>query len=296
MLFLLFTKTRLKTSEKYLKCAACSKIFHIECLHIDRIQLKSIDENNWFCTGSCSTVVDQNENNSTDESNINAGFTELNEEHSLNDIVKSINYMPYHLDALVKGNRALRDLTAKYQHLEKRVQVMELELESLRQQRNDSILLVTGIPVKLHENVKSTITSVVSKLNIQLNEDTFYDVSRIEKHSSDENNYPPPIIVKFSSSMYVSKIFKAKKELGQIFVKQLYEGHDNDGDVINFRSFMTQYNCNLLNQAKTLKNSGFKYVWFSDNVIKVRKDSNSKVYLIRSEADINTIKEKFVNK
>lgn len=67
------------------------------------------------------------------------------------------------------------------------------------------------------------------------------------------------------------------------------ESWGNEGIFVN--NYLTQYNSNLFFKSRMFaKENNFKFVWFNDCEIFIKKRESSKAYIIYDETDLSTIK------
>jgi len=67
------------------------------------------------------------------------------------------------------------------------------------------------------------------------------------------------------------------------------ESWGNGGIFVN--NYLTQYNSNLFFKSRMFaKENNFKFVWFNDGKIFIKKSESSKVNIIYDETDLSTIK------
>lgn len=179
-----------------------------------------------------------------------------------------------------------------YQHMEKKVVDLEYEVELLKQQKNDNYMIVTGIPENDQENTTKIIIEVAKKINVEIETRDLLDSRRLKSNRSPNTRsrkYPAPILVNFIHPIYKTRFMQAKKGMGKILTQQIYPDHDKEEDMINFRSFLTPSNIDLLQYAKVLKKFGYTYIWFSQNKIQVRKGPNTQIIHIKTKSDVDNL-------
>lgn len=167
-------------------------------------------------------------------------------------------------------------------------------MECLKQSQNDNMMILTGIPEKPNEDISKIVMDMAVKLNVVIVASDVIEVKRLKAKNQPvggNQKFPPLTLVNFTHPIHKSRFMTAKKQKGPFYTKILF-ADGNNSDQINLRSFLTPFNANLLGQAKTLKDSGYKYIWFSNNKVQVRKDDSSRIIQIKSKLDIENLTHK----
>lgn len=155
-------------------------------------------------------------------------------------------------------------------------------------------MIVTGVPELQQEDLKSVTMEIANKINVGLEKRDILDARRLKSKPtlntrSVASKYPAPILVYLTNPVYKNQFMEAKKVMGKLFTQQIFSNHQKEEDIINFRSFLTQSNIKLLQQAKLLKDHGFIYIWFSQNKVQVRKGPKSSIIHIKNKSDIDKL-------
>lgn len=283
----------IEKTDKKVNCERCAKSFHVDCVAQTRKQLKDLLYNVWFCSAKCKTempspITASNAHVVSDDSEDEG---ELEDNATLSDVIKSVKYMSSLLEDLVAENRELKKIMNNYHLMETKVNELESEMEILKQIQNDNMLIITGIPEKPNEDMTKIVMDMAVKLDVDLSARDVIEAKRLKtkvESAVGKYKFPPLTLVNFSHPIYKNRIMKAKKDRGPIYTKMMFDD-GNNSDQINVRSFLTPHNTKLLGLAKTLKDSGYKHIWFSNNKIQVRKDDGSRIIHIKSKTDIDNL-------
>lgn len=290
---------------KLVECRSCVKTWHIDCIRVTREDIKAIANDVWHCSKACkkngpssssTNVSQQVGNNSDDDTENDASDDDTEQQYDddkavMKDLIQSMKYFSAQLDQQNKDIKELKKICNNYQRMEETVSVMKIEIEYLKQKKNDDTMLISGIPEKPSENLKDVVMNLVKKLNVDVVQREVLEVKRLPSKNNDvDKRYPPLTLVKLVHPTIKSRFMESKKKFGPIYTQQFFTDAKQT-DLIFFRSFLTPYNADLLAHAKTLKQSGFKYVWFPGENVQVRKDDKSKVISIKSKKDIEILKK-----
>ena len=194
---------------------------------------------------------------------------------------------------LLEMEKRYNDLFVKY---EQQVQVnneLRNEVRDLKKQLNREVnrseqqnlknnVIINGIPNKTSEDPKEIVRKMASTMQVKLNMDnvTAYRFGRRNGTRS------APIKVIFSMEQDKACFMQAKKTKA-ITVPDL--GFSETGDIF-INHDMTRENQNLYKEARQFKkDNAYKYVWFKDGKVFLRKDEKSKVLLIEDQEDLKNL-------
>lgn len=287
---------------KMVECKSCLKTWHIDCIRVTREEIKAIAIDAWYCTKACkkngpsSSSTNQIEISTDDDTVDDADDVDNELEYDddktlMKELAKSIKYFSAQLDQQNKDIKELKKICVNYHRMEEKFYEMKTEIEKLKQQKNDDTLLISGIPEKPTENLKDVVMDLVKELKVDVVQREILEVKRLTSKNKDaDKRYPPLTLVKLVHPALKTRFMECKKKFGPIHTQQFFN-EAKDNDLIFFRSFLTSNNTELLAQAKILKESGFKYIWFSGESVQVRKDEKSKIFSIKSKKDIEVLKK-----
>lgn len=139
-------------------------------------------------------------------------------------------------------------------------------------------LIVHGIPEGKNEDIKQIIENVGSKLEVDLTNSEF-TAYRIGK----ENEKKKPIKVCFINESDKNMLIKARNR-HNLSAKTL--GYKGEGKVF-LNHDLTKYNLELYKKSLLFKkNNNYKYLWFNNGNILLRKEEDSVVRVIKKEDDL----------
>lgn len=172
------------------------------------------------------------------------------------------------------------DLQTQNNHLSSEVSRLSIGLNSLTQEKFTNNLLVAGIPFIEGENLPGLIIKAASALKVDIKENEFKAKRIFAKAKKGFSN----IIVEFLDIELKHKLIKNKKQRA-LLPTQL--GFKNTKEILFFHQ-LTLYNLDLLTEARQIKNKlKFKFAWFQNNQILLRKAEKTKIFAFRSKQELN---------
>lgn len=288
-----------------IKCAGdCQDWFHAGCTGLtDKVlgQVKS-GKKTWTCE-SCSDIIRKSGNESSEEEAMSsesedeepkiirkdAKTKKLKNKVTLEDIMKK-------LEDLLVENKNIHNKIDKYEKEMKliKTQINELkeenntlkkEIITLRQnkevQEQDKLLnnvVVQGIPIENanNEDITTHLINIAKLVNVNLNKDEF-KLQRLGKTI---------VKVKFTDFEKKKEIMVAKKNT---IIKTSMIGFVED-KIIFLNHDMTRENQKLFKEARDFKKQeNYKYVWFENGAIYLRKTEKSKIIQVVSSETLNNL-------
>lgn len=164
---------------------------------------------------------------------------------------------------------------------------MQSHINNTKQNELKNNAVIFGPPLLQNNNdLKQCFAQILNKLELD-NKDILVDnIYQIKKSAVDDSFTQNPIIVKFRDYSIKSTIMQLIK-IKDIHTKDI--GFSTTRKII-ITDQLTQANQKLLNEAKQLRTHNFKYVWYKDGQILVRKTPNSKPIVVKSSQQIETLK------
>lgn len=154
-------------------------------------------------------------------------------------------------------------------------------INTLEQKALECYMEIVGIPESKNEMYADTIEKMNVKLGTKVSINNFY---RIPSKFSDK---PRKISLILNSRAEKNAIMKQVKK--EKLVAKDFDASWNNTPVY-FNNLMTYSNKTLFFKAKTTaKQMGYKYVWFNNNNIFVKKNEDSKVIIMENEDSISKI-------
>jgi hypothetical protein len=167
-------------------------------------------------------------------------------------------------------DKEIKDLNTRLNHLEQYGRNKNIEINEVIETNN--------------EDVEQIVVNLASKLGVDLTKDDIEATHRLPKTRRD--NRPATIIVQFVRRKKRDEMLAARKK---VVTNNQVTGLQ--GGRIYVSENLTAYYRNLLKEAKKRgRDLGYKYVWFKNGSIKLRKEENSEVIVVNEMADIAKIK------
>jgi hypothetical protein len=143
---------------------------------------------------------------------------------------------------------------------------------------------IKGVPLKKNENLFTIMDSLCQVVGYPVHRTSINYISRIPVHNSKEKS----IIVSFANR-YIKEDFIASARVKKSILADEIGFNDNHQKIYVNDHLTPEYK-QLLTKTKTaLKAKGYMYVWVKFAKIHVRKDDNSRIYVINSENDLNKL-------
>lgn len=275
-------------TQNYIGCSTCDKYFHSECKDVDVLIVnKVLSDGEWFCSTACKKKKQE-------EKSAFAFIKPLaeNSDPSNADIMKAILFMSHKFDDMSKQHRILSDnskqVFQKFEKTDEKLKFLEdsnstlrTEVNVLKQDRLETDLVFSGIPVLKEEDPFKMVVAVCRLMNIDVKE-RLYNAFRLPGTHH-------PIIATFNNQHLKQQIYDAKRKHGEIIGNDLGFKGDSSGKkiIISFNIISEYYH--LLQEARKLRQSGFKFIWYKNHAVHVRKDEKSKIHKILSVDDIKKL-------
>lgn len=185
----------------------------------------------------------------------------------------------------VKGLRTLNlKLTDEVKSLKSQLVLLQNQRDVDQQYSMKGDLIVSGVPFNDQESTEDIVRKLASHLKVEL---TDYDITAVHRLQRKDNG-DVPIIVRFLR--YVKKEeFKAAAKKEKPSAK-IFGGDDKL--VIFINDHLTRKNGDLFRKARVLRSEphNYKFVWYRNGKIFVRKIENDRIHVINSEEDIEKLK------
>lgn len=192
----------------------------------------------------------------------------------------------------------LKHVTNSYKNLELKNEVLEQKMSKIEQEKIRNVVEICGLKEEKEEDTKGIVNLIGTKL--QQNSENILNAYRKKRAARPgtaqatriSKDSPITVILKDGCS---STWIDAAKNSNVTPADLGLRGTTGDQSRIYVRAALTPVTAYLLWKAKTeLRDKSFaKYVWSKDGVVMARKDEESKrIYYVRSESDIESLKTK----
>lgn len=201
------------------------------------------------------------------------------------------------IDTLEKQNDSIltefRTLKEEFNSLSKNQQTiieeladMNLEIIKLKQDAVNSDVIITGIPEVKDEKLLDVVNKVLQEYKMVLRDTDINSIYRM-KSKSDALNFSP-ICIELYSRKFKGVLNKQQKVLGPVLLNLIDKSlPKTDLRKIYFKDRLTKYNMELLKETRKFKaDNNYKYVWFQNSDILLRKAEKSPCIKICSSADL----------
>lgn len=149
------------------------------------------------------------------------------------------------------------------------------EIDDLQQRSRLNNIIINGISESKNEDVYKIVFDLGRKLNI---EDPSSHIQIAHRVRTTMTSKPKPIVVRLLNTKTRDIWTKAYRE------KKMWE------QKVYVNEHLTRKNQGLLKKAKEFKDENdFNFVWVRDCKVFIRKNENSRVFVIRSDADFERI-------
>lgn len=170
-------------------------------------------------------------------------------------------------------------------HLETKVKSLEQRMQDMEQKQLSCTIEVAGIPFMDNENTTKLIQKVAEKMNLD------NKTTRNIKRTGVRAGQGGLLLVEFSEAgereLWLSKARDANVLLSDI---QPDVADDQAKVRIFVREALTHYNKQLLWKTKQELREAYKYIWYKDGKVLVRKSDKSKIITVRSDDDIKNLR------
>ncbi|XP_025196170.1 uncharacterized protein LOC112595249 [Melanaphis sacchari] len=280
--------------EDEIKCSSCNGFHHFGCVALRETAFRKMSKSakkNWCCI-KCKNAV----NNSISETPIitraDIKVDQLLTNESFKNLVDSVNFMSDKFDTfgsqiqeLVISINTMREenriLKEQNNNLRNDINFLQKRMNNLEQKTLDNFVEIIGVPEISNENCKKTVEKIATSLKLKIEV-----VNAFRVHSKIKTR-PSKIVAELTMK-------QNKKEMIELSRKTKLTGSNVDADwknnAIYVNDNLTQFNRNLFFKTKTFaRESGYRYVWFKDTKLFIKKNDNSKAFLVDSELSLTKL-------
>lgn len=245
--------------------------------------------------------IGETEEESTENTMLSEFEMQLKKQNELiKELNKSYKFMSDNFDALQKEIKQIKEdqklikkdiskLQVNEKSVQKKVISMEEQIAKIKQENNNNTMIITNMPkFKTEEDVIKVVKKIAQQVNYELNGDEIIESYQIDS----KNKKSHPIIVKSKSNQFKSKCLNFRKEKKSIDMKKIDSKLSNNNNKnVNFFHFLEKEYVHLLGKAKEIaKEKQYKYVWYTNATVLMRKEEDSNIIKIRCEEDLQRIK------
>lgn len=188
-------------------------------------------------------------------------------------------------------NKNFEELSNEQMNLRKDLTSVEITMEILKQKAIGCDVVFTGVPDSENLNTLNTVKCILNKYDVKLIEVDYHKLYRL-KSRGNTSKYTP-ICLELNSKTLKGVIMAQRKKLGPVLLSQL-DSKISKEDVrkIFVKHRLTPYFSTLLKEAYQFKDKyRYKFAWFQDSEILLKKDETSKPLRVVSSQDLVLLAE-----
>lgn len=286
----------------------CNFTFHSSCVGISAKKYDEIIKSSdafWFCD-TCkrkrnnrrSTVMDQGANKTP----VNKQHTQSleSDQMDIKTVYSMFKDLQKDIAELKQEVSTYKDIAQKLSHeniclrnendiLKSKINNVEYNVESFKQQNINSNVLLCGLPQTENEDLSTICTSLAAALEVEFQLNDVEDVYRKHISGTISSGLPAPIVIKFKNNKIKTAVMAAKKThkincdaLGNNFEKRpLYISEQ-----------LTRHKQYIYKCARDKKRENIiKYAWSRNGEIFVRKTESSPIIKIKHQHDLDELQE-----
>lgn len=272
-----------------IKCVTCKEYLHFTCAGFREAtfrKLSVISKEKFSCpncktSGITGTTKSKAENNfvGSNETLANLATSVEFMSSKFDDFGKQLGEMLKTIKELKDENKMLKESNHK---LKSDVNTLALRVNLFEQKLITNHIEIVGVPDNKNENCVKIVEDIASKLGKQVSVVKAY---RIRSRIPDK---PMKIVAELMSTDQKTDLMELSKKK-KIRSNNINENWGSAGIFIN--NYLTKYNSNLFYKARNFaKEKHFKYVWFKDCKIFIKKNETSQSLIINEEADLLKIR------
>ena len=272
-----------------LTCSICNENFHFMCVALREAtfrKMSKITKTKWACN-KCKFNEKQPINNSP----VKKPVIDITKEN-FNNLSDSVNFMS---DKFDNFGAKLQELLSSVKEMREENRVLKKQniifnneiillmnrVNTLEQKALDNFIEIIGVPETQDENSVETVKTIIAKLGVETT------VNRAFRAPSKIKNKPRKLVAELStrqcSSITISNSRKTKPK-GNMFNEKW------GMEPIYVNNYLTFFNRNLLFKTKTFaRETGYKFVWFKDSKIFIKKNEDQKAILIENESSLSNL-------
>lgn len=279
----------------------CKGAFHYECAQVKEVQFRKrspTEKLSWGCS-ECRQVRKTNQSPGVvtlsdvhaQLMNMNTTLTSMQRE--MKDIVTSQKYlsdrydeMEKKLSVLGKIEKELQVVKEEQREKDKIIDELTNRLVHMEQYSRRHHLEFTNIAVRPDEDLEQTVIDIAQCINVKV---TKGDIEVVHRLHSNQKKIPV-VIAEFNSRKLRDTLLKNRKKVDLTNENLLGKGYGNNK--IGIKESLSPYFKKLFWLCKVkCEESNYKWCWYRNNRILVKKTDNSKeVLVITNPAQVSSIK------
>lgn len=272
-----------------IKCKNCKDYLHFSCASFRETAFRKLthEAKLKFSCSKCKVNVGLTSNTKSKNEDVFVGSNE-----TLSDLTNSVKFMSakfddfskqlkevlYNIKELKEENNVLKENNIK---LNSDIYKLSKRLNLLEQKSMLNHVEIIGVPDLKNENCEKVVENIAAVMG--------QPVTVIKAFSirSKIPNKPMKIIAELSSTHQKKTLMESAKKK-KVKACSINESWGNGGIFVN--NYLTQYNSNLFFKSRMFaKENNFKFVWYNDCKIFIKKSETSKATIIYDETDLSKL-------
>lgn len=289
----------LNDDEIHINCCGCGNVYHPYCTTIKAATWRAKgkkDKEAWRCH-LCRDSQKNNNDAGSDTVSLDGESDEIDMRRVLLEIRNDLRRLNAKYDdtseVMSRQGELIKALHDELKMVKKELTVKNHEISSLKQEivemqqysRNKNIE-IHNVPEAENEDLKEVVPKIAQLLGIHLEK---RDVDVAHRLPSRNQLKPKPIIVQFSSRTVRDQVIAKKKMKIQVrdFDKNQRESRDT---IIIYENLAPYYKSLLHHTRQWAETNNFKYVWFKNGAVLVKKSElHKKVHKVKRVEDLEKI-------
>lgn len=176
------------------------------------------------------------------------------------------------------------DLQNKNKNLELRMACMEQQMQAFEQKQINNHLEIAGLPDENKQDPGAIVSIIATKLKMDPTE------VQAARRLPARKDLPGPVLVELKGRLARDQWITAAKQM-ELTVGDIISNvpQEKAAGRIFIREALTQHTKSLLYQAKQQLRPSYEFVWCKAGRVYARETNNSKIHIVRSLLDIETL-------
>jgi hypothetical protein len=267
----------INSNESYIGCNGCFLWYHINCKVKNRAGVTKISKMAaWFCSTKC-----EDEYNKISSLKSVVEPFELPENPSIKDLCK---ILIQHIEKSKLDSINTQQACAEQKNYNnKELQYLKHEVNVLKQQQLQNCVLVSGVPLKNDIDVVKVIANINTVIKSAANLNNIF----VEKKEIQSFNQQKQYLLRVDFCHQYNKhlFMDALKSHGPLSLRQIFE-HEKEGRIYIRDELTPFYNKLSFECRKVKKEFDYKFCWFKNGKVMLKKAEKSKIYSFKSFLDL----------
>lgn len=172
--------------------------------------------------------------------------------------------------------------------LKKQMSELDARINNIEQFSRSNNVEIQNVPEKSSENLYQVLDRIGSFINMPIEKSMIDHITRVPTR---ETNRAKNIVVRFVSKTtkdnFISSFRKRRIDSGEVAAGLSIP---NVSDRVYVNDHLTLHNKILYKQTRSIaKEKGYKFAWVQNGKVLVRKDDNSRILQVASDADLQRL-------